>query len=554
MMETVPSGTILNGRYRVERVLGSGGFGHVYQAVDLATKQQYAIKEYLVTGSSGQEQLRHEASVLNRLHHPNLPAFHASFSERGRYYVVLNYIEGNDLTDIIRTAARRNEVVPLARIMEWILAVCDAVHFLHSQRPPFIHRDIKPDNIRIMPNGTAILVDLGNAKAIADGARTLLFIRHQGTPGYAPQEQYPGGKGTDARSDVYALGGTLFFALTGHEPPSVSTRNQALQQGQPDFPSLQDELAKNPPETGSQAEPPRQFRLGVTKPGRPAPRHSRHLAQLGTLPPELLNQLNRIIQKATAMRPEDRYPSVAEFASDLRKVMGALPPSTPPARPLDPNRTQPDLPNLYETMQAAKENTDTEIADIKTAPIAPPSSAAQTTCPRCNAPLTQQSAFCPYCGTPLGKGPSSSANSHNANALDQTRKAKPRVVSVQPLQQPVTSAPGPISYATPGSSSISSRRSVPSSVRNIAQAVIQPPPSQNTSATGNASTGVQASNRLFGFEVGPVLLVTMAVVLVLLLILMIVLFNIWSHRAGHTVDVHQGLHWYALSAPVLSAP
>src|SRR5438876_7805409 len=296
MMETVPSGTILHGRYRIERVLGSGGFGHVYLAFDLQSNQQYAIKEYFVTGASGQAQLQHEARVLSQLHHPNLPAYHEAFNERGHYFVVLSYIEGSDLTDLIRIARQRNEVIPLARVLDWILAICDAVQFLHTQRPPVIHRDIKPDNIRITPNGTAILVDLGNAKATADGARTLFFIRHQGTPGYAPLEQYPGGSGTDTRSDVYALGGTLYFALTTHEPPSVSARNQAIQQGQADLPTLRDQLAKNPPETSPQADPARQSRLGVTKPGKPVPRHSYHLDQLGTVPPDLLKPLNRVTQ------------------------------------------------------------------------------------------------------------------------------------------------------------------------------------------------------------------------------------------------------------------
>jgi serine/threonine protein kinase len=218
MMETVPSGTILHGRYRIERVLGSGGFGHVYLALDLRTNQQYAIKEYFVTGASGQAQLQHEAKVLGQLHHPNLPAFQEAFDERGHYFVVLSYIEGSDLTDRIRITRQRNEIIALPLIIGWVLSVCDAVQFLHSQQPVVIHRDIKPDNIRIMPDGTAILVDLGNAKATADGARTLFFIRHQGTPGYAPQEQYPGGTGTDVRSDVYALGATLYFALTAKSP------------------------------------------------------------------------------------------------------------------------------------------------------------------------------------------------------------------------------------------------------------------------------------------------------------------------------------------------
>jgi serine/threonine protein kinase len=412
MMETVPSGTVLNGHYRIERALGSGGFGHVYLAIDLKTNQQYAIKEYLVTGASGQAQLQHEARVLSQLHHPNLPAFHEAFNERGRYYVVLSYIEGNDLTDLIRIARQRNEPIPLTRIMGWILSICDAVRFLHSQQPPVIHRDLKPDNIRIMPNGTALLVDLGNAKAAAGGERTLFFIRHQGTPGYAPQEQYPGGAGTDARSDVYALGATLYFALTAHEPPSVSARNQSIQQGQTDLPSLQEQLAKNPPENSDEANAARQFRLGVTKPTKPAPRHIRHLAQLGTLPPELLDQLNRIIKRAMAMKPKERYQSVAEFSNDLKQVAAALPASVPPAGPsrlVDPHTTQPDLPLLYDAMQAAKENvgqgqTPADAGRSQTPPQQTPPPATQAssnTCQRCGAPLLPQASFCPRCGTSI---------------------------------------------------------------------------------------------------------------------------------------------------------
>src|SRR5438552_4721213 len=405
MMETVPSGTILHRRYRIERVLGSGGFGHVYLALDLITNQQYALKEYFVTGSSGQAQLQHEAKVLSQLHHPNLPAFHEAFNERGHYFVVLSYIEGNDLTDLIRVARRSNEPIPLARVMGWILSVCDAVQFLHSQQPVVIHRDIKPDNIRIMPDGTAILVDLGNAKATADGARTLFFIRHQGTPGYAPQEQYPGGTGTDVRSDIYALGATLYFALTSHEPPSVSLRNQSIQQALPDLPSLQEILAKNPPENNAEANAGRQFRLGVTKPTKPAPRHLRHLAQLGSLPPPLLDQLNAIIKRAMAMKQKDRYPTVAEFSNDLSRVMGALPapPSAPIQRPVDPNSTQPDLPLLYETIQRAKENADKASPGEANNPQAQPANRPAPTpvCPRCGESLLQQSSFCPLCGSSL---------------------------------------------------------------------------------------------------------------------------------------------------------
>jgi serine/threonine protein kinase len=411
VMETLPPGTVLSGRYRIERVLGSGGFGHVYLSVDIRTNQQYAIKEYLVAGSSGKAQLEHEARVLSQLHHPNLPAFQDAFDERGRYYIVLGYIEGSDLTDFIRLVRQRNEVVPLARIMTWIISICDAVTFLHSQNPPVIHRDIKPDNIRITPDGTAILVDLGNAKAAADGARTLFFIRHQGTPGYAPLEQYPGGSGTDTRSDVYALGGTLYFALTTHEPPSVSTRNQSIQQGLPDWPSLQEQLAHNPPETSTEPGGGRQFRLGVTKPAKPAPRHSKHLAQLGTLPPELLERLNTIIKQAMAMKPKERYQSIADMSNDLKLVLAALPssaqlPTTGSSRPVDPHSTQPDLPLLFETIQSAQATTDQASRDTSATSATPPSqpSAAPPStvrCPQCNAEVRRQATFCPQCGSPL---------------------------------------------------------------------------------------------------------------------------------------------------------
>ncbi|GCE24625.1 hypothetical protein KDA_01090 [Dictyobacter alpinus] len=402
MIETVPSGTILHGRYRIERVLGSGGFGHVYLAHDQMTNQQAAVKEYLVTGASGQEQLKHEARVLSQLHHPNLPAFMDSFIERGRYYVVLSYIEGDDLTDLIRVTRQRNGVIPIPQILSWILSICDGVMFMHSQRPVVIHRDIKPDNIRITPSGTAVLVDLGNAKAVADGARTLFFIRHQGTPGYAPPEQYPGGTGTDARSDVYALGGTLYFALTATEPASVSNRNQSIQQGRPDLLSLQDHLANNPPEESPEANAARQFRLGVTKPSKPAPRHSHHIAQLGTLPPEILNSLNHIIQKSMALRPRDRYQFVADFANDLKNVIAALPQPPTPNRPKDPNSTQPDLAEIYDALQMGKD----AMRPANTPPaVAPPSQqsprGAAHVCPRCHNPLAPNAAFCPRCGLSL---------------------------------------------------------------------------------------------------------------------------------------------------------
>ena len=530
MIETVPAGTVLHGRYRIERVLGSGGFGHVYLVVDLTTNQPYALKEYLISGPGGQEQLMHEANVLSQLHHPNLPAFHDAFDERGRYYVIINYIEGEDLTDIIRKTQRRNEVVPLPQLIGWMLETSDAVMFLHNQHPPVIHRDIKPDNIRIMPNGIAILVDLGNAKAYADGLRTLLFIRHQGTPGYAPPEQYPGGSGTDARSDVYALGATLYFAITGHEPPSVSTRNTAIQQGQHDLPSLQEVLAQNPPENSKEGNAAKQFRLGVSKPAKPAPRHSRHVAQLATLSPAALNQLNMILQRSMAMRPKDRYVFVADFSRDLKHVLDLIlseTKSTP-----NPYRTQPDLPQLYESMQSAAES-----RNVQNNAQTPHSgySIAQH-CPECNATLMANAPFCPNCGLSFTSGSHKSVRTPDSTLTpDRASGQKDRIGATDsaltsPVQQspqtPRTYTPVSEQQAFPGNSTSSAQ---PSSWSTAP--IVPPQPSSAKKPVPSTSPRPVVQQKSSGFTVSTGLVVAVLILLIVLIIIMIVLIINHAHTA-----------------------
>jgi serine/threonine protein kinase len=594
VMETLPPGTLLYGRYRIERALGSGGFGHVYLSVDLRTNQQYAIKEYLVAGASGKAQLEHEARVLSKLHHPSLPAFQDAFDERGRHYVVLGYIEGSDLTDFIRVVRQRNEVVSLARILTWIISICDAVTFMHNQQPPVIHRDIKPDNIRITPDGTTILVDLGNAKATADGARTLFFIRHQGTPGYAPLEQYPGGSGTDIRSDVYALGGTLYFALTTHEPPSVSTRNQSIQQNLPDLPSLQEQLAHNPPETNAAPGAARQFRLGVTKPAKPAPRHSRHLAQLGTLPPELLERLNAIIKKAMAMKPKERYQSVAEMSNDLKLVLAALPSSTQPPttnspRPVDPHSTQPDLPQLFESMQNVQAATNQASQDASATPSAlqPQPAGAQVStirCPQCNTEVRRQATFCPQCGfslannpqnslatTPPAPGTPTSTSQNSSNPTQENNRALPGT-SAEPTMavRPKLPVATPDSTGNPQQGSTVSPISMPptpeqhmartQSKPSTQDRIFTPAPSQvppksfiQTPAptlvqdipiirTPSAASNMKPANSVVSNETRKILLYMVIVfIVVLLIVVFIVLKGFGHHSSGSVIDKHYAI-------------
>ncbi len=552
MMESIPSGTILHGRYRIERMLGTGGFGHVYLAVELNSNQQYALKEYFVAGSNGQAQLQHEANVLNQLHHPNLPGFQEAFSEHGHYFVVLSYIEGNDLTDLIRIARQKNEAIPLSLILGWMLSICDAVHFLHSHQPPLIHRDIKPDNIRIIPNGTAVLVDLGNAKAAADGARTLFFIRHQGTPGYAPQEQYPGGTGTTTRSDIYALGGTLYFALTTHEPPNVSVRAQSAQQGLPDLPSLQEQLANNPPDEAD-TNAVRQFRASgqQNRQGKAWPRHNRHLAQLGTLPPALLDQLNRVIARAMAMRARDRYATVAEFGEDLKRVMAGLPASTLPASPahrvVDPNSTQPDLPLLVEAFQEAREHAAASAVANPGIPAVPPplgQPAASASCPRCNAPIIPGSSFCPHCGSVLQ--PQEKKQSSSEASVTVVRQPTPpppgretkrdialeSTIAMRPQRQAaIQTRPAPDSEVAPLHLSSSANRGVVQQSGSVKPPGLQLPSSPAAGGTSRQSRQSGNAPTRPGLLLA---LILVTVLVVILIVLMIILLISHSHTGNHT--------------------
>jgi len=208
------TGILLNNRYRIVKLLGQGGFGAVYRAWDVNLSGPCAIKENFDTSPAAQNQFLREASILYNLRHPNLPKVTDHFSVPGQgQYLVMEYIEGQDLQEKIDQAGGP---LPEAQVLPWIIQVCDALNYLHHRTPPIIHRDIKPANVRITPDGTVYLVDFGIAKLYDPERKTTLGARAV-TPGYSPFEQY-GQKPTDARTDVYALGATLYAALTGRSP------------------------------------------------------------------------------------------------------------------------------------------------------------------------------------------------------------------------------------------------------------------------------------------------------------------------------------------------
>jgi len=275
------SGTILRSRYTIVNMIGQGGMGAIYQADDLRLDgRQCAVKETRPEEgidpsalTQAQEQFYREASILARLDHPNLPKVSDYFSEDGCDYLVMDYVAGRDLKEIVEDARRQERFLDEQVILSWTDQLCDAIEYLHAQASPILHRDIKPANIKLTPSGNLKLVDFGLVKLLAsDEARTVTVIQGRGTIQYTPLEQYGGDTGhTDIRSDIYSLGATLYHLTTGQAPAEAKQRFL-----RPD--SL---------------IPPRQTN------------------------PELSVRTERSILKAMAMHPDDRFESIADFRNQL---------------------------------------------------------------------------------------------------------------------------------------------------------------------------------------------------------------------------------------------
>ena len=226
-------GTILENRYRIDQLMGYGGMGALYRAYDTHLRRVVAIKENTVTTlgistesiGASRRQFEGEALMLARVRHVNLPHVSDHFvTPEGNQYLVMDYIEGEDLAQIVA----RNGPLPEAQALAWINQVCDALEYLHSLQPPIIHRDIKPQNIKVTSTGQVFLVDFGIAKVGGTNGQTMAGAVGV-TRGFSPPEQHAM-SGTDARSDIYSLGATLYALLTGQVPPdSVSLQSGEAQ-------------------------------------------------------------------------------------------------------------------------------------------------------------------------------------------------------------------------------------------------------------------------------------------------------------------------------------
>jgi len=240
--------------------------GSIYRAVDDNLGVEVAVKENLFTTDEYARQFRREATILAGLRHPNLPRVSDHFVIEGQgQYLIMDYIEGEDL----RERMDRLGVIPEDEAIVIGVAMCDALSYMHSQNPPILHRDLKPGNVKITPEGKVFLVDFGLAKVAFTGQRTTTGARAM-TPGYSPPEQY-GGARTDHRSDIYSLAATLYASMAGVVP--------------------EDSLAR----TMEQAD----------------------LTPLRNRNSEVTRRFSKVIEKALAVHPDDRYQTADEFKNAL---------------------------------------------------------------------------------------------------------------------------------------------------------------------------------------------------------------------------------------------
>ncbi len=266
---TLKQGELLLDRYRIIEVLGHGGMGSIFRAVDENLGVEVAVKENLFTIDDYARQFRREATILANLRHPNMPRVsdHFSLEDQGQY-LIMDYIEGEDLQEKLEHHGpfEEEEVVFIGA------SICDALAYMHSLDPAVLHRDIKPANVRITPRGEVYLVDFGLAKLVQGDLTTTTGARAM-TMGFSPPEQY-GAARTDARTDIYSLGATLYTALTGLTP--------------------EDSLAQ----TMDQVE----------------------LTPVRERNPKVSKRVAEAVEKALQVHPNDRFQLAAEFKNELLKA------------------------------------------------------------------------------------------------------------------------------------------------------------------------------------------------------------------------------------------
>jgi serine/threonine protein kinase len=279
--------TLLQGRYLVMRLLGQGGMGAVYQATDRKFGNAVALKETFYNDLQLRKAFSHEARLLNRLRHAALPVVTDYFAIGERQFLVMQYIPGKDLEQLLADRKTQGQGVFMSsQVLRWADQLLDALEYLHSQKPPIIHRDIKPQNLKLTPRGEVILLDFGLAKGIVTHQSQVSQSIRGYTPNYASLEQIRG-TGTDARSDIYSIGATMYHLLTGEMPQDALTRIAAILMSQPD-----------------------------------------PLKSITSMNPEVPAPIAQVIEKSMAPHPDQRYSSAAAMRQALRSVASNAQPAS----------------------------------------------------------------------------------------------------------------------------------------------------------------------------------------------------------------------------------
>src|SRR5690242_8690555 len=238
----LPLGTVLDGKFKIVQILGEGGMGTVYKVEQVGTNPPYyyAVKELLISPNTPEderkaaiERFNKEIALLRSLKHPRIAALMLPFQDRGNYYFAMEFVPGRSLEKILEDS---KGPLPEEQTIKWMMQVCEALSYIHSRNPPIILRDLKPGNIMITPDNEVQLIDFGIARRFDPNKRT--NTENLGTISYASPEHLgsitaPGQKRsasnpgklvqTDARSDIYSLGATMYHLLTNHEPDPIQT-------------------------------------------------------------------------------------------------------------------------------------------------------------------------------------------------------------------------------------------------------------------------------------------------------------------------------------------
>lgn len=210
------NGTVIDGKYKILNKIGQGGMSIVYLAMNEKANKQWAVKEVRKDASKDFEVIRQglitEINLLKKLNHPNLPSIVDVIDAEDTFLIVMDYIEGIPLSVRLEEQGAQ----PQEAVISWALQLCDVLSYLHTREQPIIYRDMKPSNVMLKPTGEVVLIDFGIAREYKQ--QNVEDTTCLGTQGYAAPEQFGGQGQTDARTDIYCLGATLYHLLTGHNP------------------------------------------------------------------------------------------------------------------------------------------------------------------------------------------------------------------------------------------------------------------------------------------------------------------------------------------------